>query len=350
MDRLRVPPLLVFAAVSAVAHAGAFAAATRHASKSAATLEFDPTTQALAGRDAGRRATGARSRRRSRSTRPSPRPHHHRRRARRSAPPRPAGSSHARRSSRLARMRPPGGAPPALFGAVGVRFATDLATTFTRAFPQAASADPVWSTASFGNAGTADVTLLLDDAGHLAGSSIKGSPSQALRRGIERTLALLGPRAFTAHGADDAASRRRTRRPGRRARRSARRRLRAERRQLLRRRGDGVLRPAGIRRRTAHRRRAQATAVRAFLSVARGSSARHGERPPGIGRHERHHLGRRAPEEHVVEARLGGGPELRSSALATRLRSPGWPRRPSEADRTSSPMSPSTGAKLSSTR
>jgi hypothetical protein len=93
------------------------------------------------------------------------------------------------------------GAKPAAFGAVGVRFATDLATTFTRAFPQAASADAIWGSASFGSAGTADVSLVLDDAGHLIGHSIVGSPSTALRRGVERTLALLGPRSFTARGA-----------------------------------------------------------------------------------------------------------------------------------------------------
>ncbi|HEY3817565.1 MAG TPA: hypothetical protein VGL81_10355 [Polyangiaceae bacterium] len=94
----------------------------------------------------------------------------------------------------------PGATKPALFGAVGVRFATDLATTFTRAFPQAASADAVWATVPFGSAGTADVTLTLDDAGRLTASSVTGAPSPALRRGIERTLALLGPRAFTASG------------------------------------------------------------------------------------------------------------------------------------------------------
>jgi hypothetical protein len=91
--------------------------------------------------------------------------------------------------------------PPALFGAVGVRYATDLATTFTRAFPQAGSADAIWSTAAFGSAGTADVTLVLDDTGHLVSHAIGGAPSPALRRGIERTLLLLGPRAFTARGA-----------------------------------------------------------------------------------------------------------------------------------------------------
>ncbi len=93
-------------------------------------------------------------------------------------------------------------ARPAQFGAVGVRFASDLATTFTRAFPQAASADPVWSTVSFGSLSSTEITLVLDEDGHLARSVIGGSPSAALRRGIERTLALLGTgRAFTAHGA-----------------------------------------------------------------------------------------------------------------------------------------------------
>jgi hypothetical protein len=93
-------------------------------------------------------------------------------------------------------------AHPALFGAVGVRFASDLATTFTRAFPQAASADPVWPTVPFGATSSAELTLVLDDDGHLARSTIGGAPSVALRRGIERTLTLLGTaRPFTAHGA-----------------------------------------------------------------------------------------------------------------------------------------------------
>jgi hypothetical protein len=92
-------------------------------------------------------------------------------------------------------------APPPVFGAVGARFATDLATTFTRAIPQAASADPTWSSAQFGNAGRADVTLALDAEGHLVASDVTGSPFPALRRSIERTLALLATRAFTSRGA-----------------------------------------------------------------------------------------------------------------------------------------------------
>ena len=95
----------------------------------------------------------------------------------------------------------PASAPPALFGAVGVRYAMDLATSFTRGFPQAASADPLWASVPFGAAGAAEVTLVLDDTGHLTSRNIAGSPSPALRQGIERTLALLGARAFTARGA-----------------------------------------------------------------------------------------------------------------------------------------------------
>jgi hypothetical protein len=119
--------------------------------------------------------------------------------------PSPASAPGARRTSLSAspeNTSAASAAHAALFGAVGVRFASDLATTFTRAFPQAASADPIWSTVAFGAMSSTDITLVLDDEGHLARSTIGGSPSTALRRGIERTLALLGTgRAFTAHGA-----------------------------------------------------------------------------------------------------------------------------------------------------
>jgi hypothetical protein len=85
-----------------------------------------------------------------------------------------------------------------LFGAVGARFATDLSATFTRAIPQAFSADPAWEEAPWGSTGTADVTLVLDDAGHLSSSSISGHPSPALRSSLRRTLAILAERSFTA--------------------------------------------------------------------------------------------------------------------------------------------------------
>lgn len=116
------------------------------------------------------------------------------------APPLPGAGAQSH-----AAAAPPGGvaaaAKPALYGAVGVRYATDLATTFTRAFPQAASADGVWLTATPGASGVADVTMTIDDGGRLASSQIGGTPSPALRRGVERTLVLLGSRTFTARGA-----------------------------------------------------------------------------------------------------------------------------------------------------
>lgn len=90
---------------------------------------------------------------------------------------------------------------PALFGAVGVRYATDLATTFTRGFPQAASTEAIWGSAPYGPAGTAEVTLVIDESGRLVSSAVAGAPSTALRKGIERTLVLLGARTFTARGA-----------------------------------------------------------------------------------------------------------------------------------------------------
>jgi hypothetical protein len=115
--------------------------------------------------------------------------------------PAPGPAAHAG-SSAQASVAAAAAARPAQFGAVGVRFAADLATTFTRAFPQAASADPVWPTVSFGSTSSAELVLVLDDDGHLVRTAITGAPSVALRRGIERTLALLGTgRAFTAHGA-----------------------------------------------------------------------------------------------------------------------------------------------------
>jgi hypothetical protein len=91
--------------------------------------------------------------------------------------------------------------PPRLFGAAGARFATDLVATFTRAFPQAASADAIWSSVPFGSAGRAQITMELNEEGRMVRSEIGGSPSLALRMGIARTLVLLASREFTASGA-----------------------------------------------------------------------------------------------------------------------------------------------------
>lgn len=189
---LRTPPLSVFAIASIALHAGVFAGLSHRRGTTAAPQSFDLGSSPLVGETLDvEEAAQAQGDEESASDGPSAdegsRPGE-------AAPPR--HPPHA--GSRAAAAAHP---PPALFGAVGVRYATDLATTFTRAFPQAASADAVWNTASLGSAGTADVILVLDEGGRLVSHDISGAPSPALRRGIERTLLLLGSRSFTAHGA-----------------------------------------------------------------------------------------------------------------------------------------------------
>ena len=89
---------------------------------------------------------------------------------------------------------------PSLYGAVGDRSAADLATAFTRAFPQAASADPMWRTAALGGAGDVVVVITLDESGHIDSTNVQGSPTPALASAIRRTLALVKSRPFTAKG------------------------------------------------------------------------------------------------------------------------------------------------------
>ncbi len=190
LDRLRPPSLLLFAVLSLALHGATFGVLRRVAP--ARGPSFDPTPQTVAGDTldveplaptaadvSGAEALvgGERADHRSDEPQRSPEPA----RGRRASGP-SGDASH----------------PPAVFGAVGVRVASDLATAFTRAFPQAASADPIWPRAPVGSAGAAEVVLVLDDSGHLRATSIVGFPSLALRRGIERTFALVTSRTFTA--------------------------------------------------------------------------------------------------------------------------------------------------------
>jgi hypothetical protein len=98
--------------------------------------------------------------------------------------------------------KPATGAPSTpeatMYGAVGERGAVDIARAFTRDFPQAASADPLWRNTALGAAGTASVLLTLDEAGHLDSARVLGTPTQALAEGIRRTLALIKNRQFVA--------------------------------------------------------------------------------------------------------------------------------------------------------
>jgi hypothetical protein len=88
-----------------------------------------------------------------------------------------------------------------VFGAISDRASIDLATAFTRGFPQAASADPAWVDVAYGPAGEATVVLEIDATGSLVDSRIEGAPSPAFRSGLVRTLALIHARTFTAKSA-----------------------------------------------------------------------------------------------------------------------------------------------------
>ena len=131
------------------------------------------------------------------------------------APARPVPPSHAKPGARPSHQGRPsaGRAAPgqtdgsaasagstALYGAIGDRSAADLTRAFTRAFPQAASGDPVWRTVPLGAAGEATLVLTLDDTGHITDVQVVGSPSPALAEGIKRTMALIKNRPFTARG------------------------------------------------------------------------------------------------------------------------------------------------------
>lgn len=130
------------------------------------------------------------------------------------APARPTPKTPKGKAAKLASKagRPSGGhtasaegetggtAAPALYGAVGDRSAADIATAFVRGFPQAASADPAWRSATLGSAGDVELVLTIDEAGHFVGSQVIGAPSPALASGIHRTVALIKGRAFTARG------------------------------------------------------------------------------------------------------------------------------------------------------
>lgn len=104
------------------------------------------------------------------------------------------------RVTRAARSRGEGRAPepPKQFGAVGERGASDVVVAFGRAIAQVASADPEWTTTPFGDTGVVDVTLAIDDAGALVRAAIGGGGSAPMRRAVERTIAFVRGRTFTA--------------------------------------------------------------------------------------------------------------------------------------------------------
>ncbi len=107
----------------------------------------------------------------------------------------------ARPSSAAAGSSNVSGSPPELYGAVGDRSATDIALAFTSNFPAAASSDPLWQSAPYGSAGEVRMALTIDESGRLIDASLLPGGSPGLRSVVERTLALIRGRAFTAHQA-----------------------------------------------------------------------------------------------------------------------------------------------------
>jgi hypothetical protein len=197
--------LALFAALSGAIHAAAFGALERSAERARTSFAREPTPIAGETLDVDPPAEpepepqGATDEPTTVSLaaapRPTPAPAHA------AAPPERPGRLASLPGASPSASASPSTSRPATFGAVGVPYAADLARTFTGAFPQTASADSAWDTAPLGQAGTAEVSLVLDETGHLVESSVNGRPSPALRRGIERTLGLLAPRVFTARAA-----------------------------------------------------------------------------------------------------------------------------------------------------
>jgi hypothetical protein len=84
------------------------------------------------------------------------------------------------------------------FGAEGPGAPRDLGRAFTRAIPPACQADPVWSTLDVGVAGSLEVTITIDETGHLAGFTWpreRPAPPQLVAL-VKRTLALLDAGTF----------------------------------------------------------------------------------------------------------------------------------------------------------
>jgi hypothetical protein len=92
--------------------------------------------------------------------------------------------------------------PPAMYGAVGDRSASDLVVTFKRAFPQAGSSDPIWNQVPVGFFAEGEVTFILSESGTLTSARVGPSAAPAFRTAIARTVALIKGRSFTARGAE----------------------------------------------------------------------------------------------------------------------------------------------------
>jgi hypothetical protein len=76
------------------------------------------------------------------------------------------------------------------FGAEGPGSVRDLGKAFTRAIPPACQADPAWSKLAPGDAGVLEVTISIDDTGHITGfKPAEGDAPKQLVALVKRTLA-----------------------------------------------------------------------------------------------------------------------------------------------------------------
>ena len=97
----------------------------------------------------------------------------------------------------LARLEASGTSLPGTFGAVGPTKLRDLRRAFARAVGPACQADPAWSRLAVGDAGQLDVTVFLDDAGHVREVTPLGlHPPAILLELAQRTTAMLHGSTF----------------------------------------------------------------------------------------------------------------------------------------------------------
>jgi hypothetical protein len=86
------------------------------------------------------------------------------------------------------------------FGAEGAASVRDLGRAFTRAIPPAGQADLAWSALPAGDAGSIDVTLEIDETGHITGMKPpEADPPRQLLALVKRTLILLEAGTFAIH-------------------------------------------------------------------------------------------------------------------------------------------------------
>ena len=110
----------------------------------------------------------------------------------------PAGAATPRRAARP--PDEPAAARSSSFGADGAPGVRSLARAFTRAIAPANQADPVWSSLAPGAAGSVDVSLALDEDGHLEASRATSDVTPALASLVRRTFALLRGGTYAARG------------------------------------------------------------------------------------------------------------------------------------------------------